>query len=115
MKTLKIITINMILLCACPIRAATPIILQNWQQIPFVNVSDPQVISAANFATKQMKRGSLYKIVFAQKQINRDSITYVLTLEIVDAHIKHHRYSAQVLIPNDGTDWDLVYFTPVQY
>ncbi len=92
-----------------------PIILQDWQSVPFISVSDPTVIAAANFATQRIKNGSLYKVVFAQQQQVSAGNIYILTIELVDIHFKHNRYSAQIFIPSVGNDWQLVYFTPVQY
>lgn len=95
--------------------APQPIIIQDWQSIPFIDTSDPTVITAANFATKNIKRGSLYKIVFAQKQATADGAVYILNLELVDIHFRHHRYSVQVFVPKIGNQWQVIYFTPSQY
>ena|SRR5581483_11948674 len=86
------------------------------ESIPYtyVSIDDPDVINVANFATDQIKRGSLYKIISAQKQSATD-ITFFLVLDLVDAHVRHHHYSVQVLIPNDGSDWKILYFTAVNY
>lgn len=80
----------------------------------YVSITDPEVISVANFAVKQMQRGSLSAIILAQKQSATD-ITYYLLLDLVDAHIRHHHYSVTVLIPSDGSAWKVKDFTAVKY
>lgn len=81
-------------------------------QLQYVDVNDALVLAAANFAAQQMQRGSLSKIIFAQWEGREDGNIYVLTLEVVDAHLNHHRYSAQVFMPQESNQWQLIYFTP---
>lgn len=83
-------------------------------QIVYVAVNDPFVISVANFAVEEIKNGSLFEILSAQKQGTED-IKYILTIEVVDAHVKHHNYIVEVLIPAEQKPWQLEYFSPINY
>ena len=92
----------------------TVTILADNDQIIYVSVSDPIVISAANFAVQEIDRGSLFEILSAQKQGEED-VMYILTLELVDAHIKHHNYIVEVLVPADQKPWQVTYFSEINY
>lgn len=102
---------NPLLLIADPI---PPLPTPSTDQYEYVATNDPDVISVANYAVQQIKRGSLFKIISAQKLQGTD-ITYFVVLDLVDAHVKHHHYSVEVLIPNDGSDWQIVTFSAVNY
>lgn len=80
--------------------------------LEYVDVSDPLIISAANFAAREIQRGSLYRTIFAQIQNTDEGAIYVLTIEVVDAHFKHHRYNVQVFMPSESDQWKVIYFTP---
>jgi hypothetical protein len=76
----------------------------------YADINDPEVISVANFAVDQIKRGHLYAIISAQKQVATNTI-YFLVLDLVDAHVKHHHYNVEVIIPSDGSAWQIPYFS----
>lgn len=91
-----------------------PITAQNNNQYQYVLINDPEVISVANFAVQQIQRGSLSRIISAQK-LEGVNVTYSLVLDLVDAHMRHHHYTVEVLIPSDGSAWEVLSFRPVNY
>lgn len=98
-----------------PPKVPEPIFTENWQEIPFVAANDPKVISVANFATSKMQRGSLNKIVYAQKKDVEDGALYVLTLDIVNAHFIHQSYTVQVFVPKNDSPWTVIYFSTTKH
>ncbi len=91
-----------------------PIIVEDWKSIPFIYLTDPIVPKLARFASEEIKRGSLDKTVFAQKQDVENGAIYILTLELVDAHQLHHMYSVQIFVPNDDGLWKVIYYVPTK-
>lgn len=78
----------------------------------YVDVKDPKVVSVANFAAQKIQRGNLYKVISAKKQGDED-ITYIVKIEVVDAHFKHHLYIVEVLVPEDESPWKIKFFAPM--
>jgi len=61
-------------------------------------VTDQDVIDAANFAVAVINKGSLVQILKAQKQVVA-GINYSLLLEILQKDGTHHSYKAVVFVP----------------
>lgn len=88
---------------------------QYTQNIKYVDVNDPMVISVANFAVQQIGRGKLNSIILAQTAGIKDLI-YILLLDLVDAHFYHNHYEVQVFVPaNKSAAWQVIYYSAVKF
>ncbi|HSX20635.1 MAG TPA: hypothetical protein VLG38_05910 [Gammaproteobacteria bacterium] len=115
-KHIRAIALMLIGLHACTIHATQPdesaedyYLLINGP-LKYVDINNPNVIAAAQFAAQTMQRGSLNSIILAQRRGVTDMV-YILLLDIVDAHFRHNHYNAQVYVPADGAEMQLVYFS----
>lgn len=77
-----------------------------------VSTSNQQVVRAANYAVRQLNRGSLVQIVSAKQQGIGD-INYFLRIELLDQSGSHHMYDVEVCIPQANIPWRLKSVTAV--
>lgn len=104
------ILITLVLLGTCAIGVADqPQLLGGYSPI---SMTDPEVMSAADFAVSQINQGPLVRIMSAESQVVA-GINYKLVLEIVGNDNLPHAFSVVVFVPL-STSQDSTQLTNVQ-